>query len=198
MELALQKIKNFAKSEAKKVSPDDLKEELKHALSETEIDRIFPGIPVLTFPELKDIKDLRQLFNNPYKSAIILFLVRDNHSGHWMCLLEHPESKTIEFYDSTGTAPDFQRAWLDIVALHRLHQTQPHLTRLLEKAEQDGYKVEYNGEQVQRDKASIKDCGRHCISRILFRDIPLEKYQELMKLTGLDTDLFSVLMTRDL
>ena len=57
-------------------------------------------------------------------------------------------------------------------------------------------KVIYNEKPLQQKKVNISTCGRHCITRIILKNIPLQKYQKLLLTYGiLFSDMFVTYFT---
>ena len=57
------------------------------------------------------------------------------------------------------------------------NQNYPYLSQLLYDS---GIPIEYNDYQFQELAKDIKTCGRHCIVRVLFKDLLLDQYHQFM------------------
>jgi len=68
-----------------------------------------------------------------------------------------------------------------------LDEAEPTLTMLLKQC---GMPVVYNTHPFQKLGATMNTCGRHCITRLLYRNKSLEDYDELIKRSKLSPDDF--------
>lgn len=147
------------------------------ALSNFEIDNILHGqTKVLTYSVLNRIHDINELLE-PYKNFILLFMSKMNY-GHWTCILKHPDK--IEFFDPYGGNSNFPDTVLDKIdpdIKKNTHQDYPYLSMLLYDS---GYPIEYNNYPFQKHQNDIKTCGRHCIVRVLLKDLNLDQYYNFM------------------
>jgi len=152
-------------------------DDIDHALTNHEVDNILQGqTKVLTYKQLPQFTDINQLLE-PYKNFIILYLW-DPSYGHWNCILKHPDR--IEFFDPYGGDHNIPDKNLDKVNDHVkkiTNQDQPYLTKLLYDANMP---IEYNNYKFQKLADDIKTCGRHCIVRVLFKDLLLDDYYQFM------------------
>jgi hypothetical protein len=114
-----------------------------------------------------------------------LYLTEDRNTGHWVCLIK--KDNEIEFFDPYGEKPDDQLKWVGAAKRFELDQDRPLLSKLLRES---GYKVIYNKYPFQKDKNDINTCGRHCVSRLLFKDLSLPQYAEMIRKSGLSPDEF--------
>lgn len=148
------------------------------ALSNYEIDQILNGkTKILTYNILPHIGNIKELLE-PYKNFILLYMTEPNY-GHWVCILKHPDR--IEFFDPYGgkNIPDKE---LDVIKDHVkeiTNQDFPYLSKLIYES---GLPIEYNNYQFQQYNKDIKTCGRHCIVRVIFKNLLLDDYHKLMTL----------------
>lgn len=120
---------------------------------------------------------------DPYGVCIILYQTKRNF-GHWCCIIRHGKHR-IEFFDSYGEKPDVHLATVSTYYKKVLNEDFPYLTALLYEwiLKDRRNKVEFNEIQYQsygQGDDRIATCGRHVGTRILLRDLPLKKYQELI------------------
>lgn len=153
---------------------------------------IHQPVRVMEYPELKNVRRLEDL--DLAHSSIVLLLVTSRPGeptyGHW-CLLfarpggNHPsgEDGAVEFFNSYGAMPDSD-----------LYADSPYLTRLLYES---GLPISYNNYKFQRMAQDVNTCGRHCITRLLFRNLSLPQYRNLVCSRG-DPDKFVVEVTNTL
>jgi hypothetical protein len=147
------------------------------ALSNYEIDKKLDGkTKVLKYSALRRFNNINDLLE-PYKNFILLFMSKPNY-GHWTCVLKH--SNKIEYFDPYGGQSNYPDTILDKIDNNikkETNQNYPYLTKLLYNS---NYPIEYNNYRFQEMGNSIKTCGRHCIVRILLKDLELEEYYNFM------------------
>lgn len=153
----------------------DIKKLMKKSLSDIEIKRVLGGeTKIITYPELAKYKTIDELLQ-PYGNVIILYLTGENY-GHWTCLFKL-DDKNVEFFDPYALKPDRE---LKLIPMHfrRIkNQVTPHLSHLLYNSK---YTIHYNDYPLQKHFRDINTCGRHCIIRLYFKNINIDKYIKLM------------------
>ena len=149
--------------------PKTLHELEKSPLSDTEIHRLV-NTTIVRYPELKKY-ELGELLKSG--SCVILFLTKNAHSGHWVCLIDH--GKYLEFFCSFGLKLDGHFKWLTPERGRQLDGPKT-LGPMLKAA---GKPVVYNTHQFQNK--ALADCGRHVVARIMHKDLDLDAYKALMK-----------------
>lgn len=150
-------------------------------------------VRILTYPELIKYDNIEDVLK-PNGAFVILYLTKKNY-GHWCCVTKHADR--IEFFDPYGDSlPDEQFEKINIHFRKISNQIFPHLTYLLYKSP---YKIEYNNYPFQKEKNNINTCGRHCVVRILLKDLLLDDYHKLIKKcckkTNLNPDQFVTFLT---
>lgn len=130
---------------------------------------------IIIYPDLHDYNNINDVLN-PYGSCIILYLTKKNY-GHWTCLIDHDDR--IEFYDPyKNYTPDSELKNIDYNFRIESNQLDAYLAKLLCK---NNKPIEYNNYDFQQLNNNIKTCGRHCVSRILFKKFKLDEYYEIIK-----------------
>jgi hypothetical protein len=147
---------------------------------------------IFTYPYLENVRDIEEVFDEEGR-ALMLFLTESESSGHWIALLK--KGKIIEFFDPYGIGPDEQRKWLTEDKLEELGQDTPLLTNLLRKAKAEGYKIIINRHRFQKDKDDINTCGRHALTRLIFKKLSLPQYKAMIDKSKLSPDEFVSLYT---
>jgi len=162
-----------------------------YALSDSDINKLLGGTNIFKYPELKDMASIDDAFDEMGR-AMMLYLTTDDNTGHWVCMLKH--GNTIEYFDPYGGyKPDDEREWLSPQQLQELGQDIPILTHMLK-----GYKVISNPYKFQAESGrgkAINTCGRHCVTRLMLGHLPLKKYAELIKSSGINPDDFVTTFT---
>ena len=126
--------------------------------------------------EFKNIKNIDDIIKND--ACIIFYDHTAGNIGHWCCLTKR--GNIIEFFDPYGRNIDSPKY---------MYLGRPqYLKNLLRKSK---YDVRYNPFDFQGTGTST--CGRHVVTRILFKDKPLEEYKKIM--SGINADDFVSFVT---
>ena len=130
---------------------------------------------ILAYEKLKTYNSLEQILN-PYGNCIILYQTKENF-GHWVVLIDRG-GRMLEFYDSYGLKPD-EELKIDNQYHLRIHGgvITPHLTALIKSG---GWSVKYNNKQLQEQLSDVNTCGRYCVMRLLYKDMSLQKFNDLL------------------
>ena len=145
-------------------------------LSDLDINEKLNGrTKIFMYRDLKHINDIEQLFNNSNDSVVILYEKKPK-IGHWVCMIRYVKKgkPTIEFFDSYGIFPDDQKKHISKEFLKTSEQDFNKIAELLYKAS-DRYAIEFNDHKLQKWAPGIATCGPHVVSRIMMKDLPLEK-----------------------
>jgi hypothetical protein len=170
-----------------------LQEAKAYPLGDDDINKILePDTHIFTYPYLKQVKDIDEIFD-PYGRAMMLYLTENENTGHWVCLIRRPDE--IEFFDPYGEPIDKQLTWVGKGKRMELEQERPLLSKLLREK---GLPVVFNKTKFQKVDDDVATCGRHCVIRLLFKDLPLPKYAEMIKKSGMTPDEFVTRKTYDL
>lgn len=134
------------------------------------------NIKIMRYPELNKFQTIAEAFK-PYSAIALLYLTKPTF-GHWVLLLNHPEKKTIEYFDSYGGFIDDPFLKIPKEVQKLTNQQNDKLSRLLAES---GQKIIYNPVQIQEFKPGVSTCGRHLCLRYLLRHIPLTKYIKVLE-----------------
>lgn len=153
----------------------NIKKMMKKSLSDVEIINFLDNkTKILTYPELTKYETLDELLY-PYDNVIILYLTGKNY-GHWTCLFKL-NNNNVEFFDPYAMKPDEE---LKLIPLHFRkinNQLFPHLSHLLYNSK---YTIHYNDYPLQEYVNDVNTCGRHCIVRLLFKNMSIDNYIKIM------------------
>ena len=155
-----------------------------YALGDDDLAKIIPNTHIFTYPYLKQVKHIDEIFDDEGR-AIMLYLTEDEHTGHWVGLLRKDDH--IEFFDPYGEKPDNELKWISGGMRKKLDEDQPLLSRLLR---QSGLPVIYNKTKFQKENDEIETCGRHTATRLLFKDLTLPQYADMIKRSRMNADEF--------
>jgi len=154
-----------------------------YPLSDDDIRKVLGNVKIWNYPQLKDIT-INDLFDDQGR-AILLCPSMSANSGHWVCLIDKPDS--IEYYDSYGDKPEAPKKGLGKARLEALDIDHPYLTTLLRSS---GKPVFYNTHQFQSSSPNVATCGKHCCARLLYAPFSLKKYKGIIDKSKLSADDF--------
>jgi len=158
---------------------------IQYPLSDTDINLVLqPPTHVFIYPDLEMMSSIDEAFDSEGR-CIMLYPVTSETNGHWVCMIQRPNE--IEFFDPYGKAPDTELEWMGSALRRDLNIEKPVLTRLFKES---GYKITYNTHKFQHNASDINTCGRHCIVRLMFKNLTLDEYVKMVKDSGLPADEF--------
>lgn len=163
------------------------------ALSNHDILKLLDNkVNIVLYPDLHKYISIDQILY-PYDCCIILYEAKPKY-GHWIALIK--KGDVIEFFNPYGGLPDASLKLIDPVFRVKSHQLLPHLKMLMFKS---SYELNYNEFQFQGKGFDIKTCGRHCVVRVLCKDINIYQYKNLLdqlcKITRTDYDGIVTILT---
>jgi len=145
--------------------------------------------PIHLYKELLNFSHIREVIGE-HNACIVLFPVKSSTNGHWICILYHPETNTIEHFDPYGFSPDMELQYSsDPLTKDNL------LMKFYNQAKNEGYKVIFNPYRFQRLKDGINTCGKHSSIRARFRYLTIEQYKKLMLNQSNDADYLVSILT---
>jgi hypothetical protein len=145
---------------------------------------------IITYPQLYEYSDIHEVLS-PYDNVVILYETKPQY-GHWITVLKHPESNTIEFFDSYGLFCDDQLDFISNRFRKENNEVYPKLSEMLYNSQ---YKIIYNKTQLQKYRQDISSCGRHVAFRIVMKDTPLHEYVKLLTDNMYDPDTVVTYLT---
>lgn len=152
-------------------------------------------VKVIAYPELRKYDTIEELLS-PYGAVIILYLQKQGY-GHWTCVF-YQDANTIECYDPYGLFVDDELDWkMDKYFREENGLEYPMLSLLLYEAF-DRYIMTFNEFRFQKLQKDVSTCGRHVVCRILFRDLSLLDYYQLMYSTDYTPDELVTLITSEI
>jgi len=150
------------------------------ALSDSNITSLLNGkVNIVLYPNLYKYSNIDDVLG-PYQACILLFEAKKDY-GHW-CALFKVDDNTLEYFDpygeaTTGGYPDDNLKLVPINFAKVSNQEYPYLSILLMKSP---YHLTYNEFQFQKRNKKIRTCGRHCVFRLLNRELSLYQYKDMM------------------
>ena len=82
----------------------ELQERLEECLSDADIKRILPGVPIILYEDLRRYRDLKQLIPKSFGAVVLFVALEDRQTGHWVAILR--EDDEFELFDPYGNRPD--------------------------------------------------------------------------------------------
>lgn len=131
---------------------------------------------ILRYRDLLNYDNIDDILK-PYNNFVLLYEQKPRY-GHWVCVIFHEDTDTLEYYDPYGFFIDEVLDYVDTDFKNQSGQSFPYLSYLFYISP---YNIIYNNKKLQEKKNSVATCGRHIISRILLKDIPLKEYQDIFK-----------------
>ena len=153
---------------------------IKKPVSGTELkDMLNDTVDVVLYKDLIMYDSIDELFKKN-DSIALLYEFKPNY-GHWVGLIHQPQYNRIEFFCSYGIPVDGHKKYIPSNYIDVSGQRPNYLSSLLSKSSKE---IHYNEIQMQMRSNMISTCGRHIAVRILWKHIPLEKYQSIMLMNG--------------
>ena len=175
-----------------------LKNAEKYALSDEDIQNALNGVKIITYPELEHYDDINNIFDKNGR-FVCLFLTENENSGHWTCCFKRENGKVISWFDSYGLKPDDRKngdkSWLSVAILRIFNEKDNYLIRLLRKAFEKGYTIEYNPYKFQSYKGGNNECGRWVILRLLNQELSPDKFKDYIDNSKITPDNLATQIT---
>ena len=154
-------------------------------LSNEDINIMLNGTKIFKYPDLEDMNSIDEIFDDQGR-AVMLFLTKDENTGHWISL--HKKENIIYYFDPYGYDVDEEKEFIPDYKLEELNQEQPFLMDLFKKSK---YKVYSNQYAFQnRNAKNVNTCGRHCVVRLIYKNLDLDDYFDMIKSSGYTPDNF--------
>tara|TARA_R110000868_G_scaffold122098_2_gene323677 strand:+ start:116 stop:646 length:531 start_codon:yes stop_codon:yes gene_type:complete len=154
-------------------------------LSNEDINIMLNGTKIFKYPDLEDMNSIDEIFDDQGR-AVMLFLTKDENTGHWISL--HKKENIIYYFDPYGYDVDEEKELIPDYKLEELNQEQPFLMDLFKKSK---YKVYSNQYAFQnRNAKNVNTCGRHCVVRLIYKNLDLDDYLDMIKSSGYTPDNF--------
>lgn len=167
-----------------------LKELKKKSLSDSDIMNLLKGQSrIMSYPTLTEYDNLDDAMGK--YGAIVLLYETKEHYGHWTAVFKLDDN-TVEFFDSYAMRPDDELAFIPEHFRISNDELYPHLTYLLYSS---GYDIEYNDYKLQSKKKDMNTCGRHVVTRLLFRWLDIDEYANMIKQFNMSPDNFVTYFT---
>ena len=149
------------------------------SLSNTDIKRKLGGqVRIMSYRDIYKYKDIDSMLGK-YGAVALLYETKERY-GHWVAIFKTFDPKSgepiISFFDPYSIPVDHELDFIDDDFKIENNVVYPYLSELLYKSP---YQIEYNEHKLQKFKPGINTCGRWVIARLLFRNLPLDEFNEL-------------------
>ena len=152
----------------------EILELIKLPLSDEQVSILLNGdVTIIRYRDLYNYKTVNQLFNE--SNNVIILYETSSRVGHWIAIINN--DNYVEFFDSYGYKPDHEKEMIQSDFLKSSGQINNYVIHLLRGTNK---KVIYNEKQLQQSNNNVSTCGRHCIVRIIMKDMPLKTYQKIL------------------
>lgn len=153
------------------------------ALSDGQLLNLIDGkAKLVLYPDLVKYDNIDEVLGN-HGACILLFEARPNY-GHWTCI--HRTGDNVEFFNPYGGYPDDSLQYIPMHFRKISNQYEPYLSKLMYDSP---YQLSYNEHKFQKHGKDIKTCGRHCALRLIYRNLSLPEYTEMIKMLKSNTRL---------
>ena len=143
----------------------DIEDRIRKPMSDADLEK-YTGVKsedIIKYSDLKNYPKIEDLL--PEQKDFRIILIEDKYnSGHWVVVLR--DGKNIEYFNSYGAKWDYDWKFINRMIRTILGQNTNEMTRLMDQAKKDGFKVSYNKNRYQTLSSGSQTCGRHCIFRI--------------------------------
>jgi len=143
---------------------------LHYSLSGLQMLKLNPDAKLIKYTDLYKYNNIDDLFKNTNK-LIILYLLKNDHYGHWTCLMK--KKGYYEYFDPFGVNIDEEFSWISNRKRKELNEQHNYLFDLLKKGNK---KIIYNNIDFQGEKTMT--CGMHTSFRLINYNLTLRQYIE--------------------
>ena len=143
----------------------EVTERIGKPMSDSDLDK-YTGVKatdIIKYSDLDEYKTIDDLLPTN-KSFRIILLEESYNEGHWVAIMKY--GNTVEYFNSYGTAPDYDWRFINRMVRVVLGQSTNELTRLMKQADEVGYEAIYNKRDFQKHSPEVQTCGRWVVLRI--------------------------------
>lgn len=168
------------------------------ALSDTQVLKLINGrANLILYPNLHKYQTIDEILE-PYGACIILYEAMPRY-GHWCCIFK-VNNQLLEYFNPYGGFhegfPDESLEYIPMSFRLKSKQYYPYLSILMYESP---YQLSYNEFAFQKHGSNIKTCGRWCALRIVFKNLTLNQFhnmiESLKQKLGINSDQVVTLLT---
>jgi hypothetical protein len=145
---------------------------INYALSDRDINHSI-RTNIIWYHDLNNIHNIDDIFIN--NSCVIL--IKNKGMNHWVCVIKN--GNYIEFFDSYGNTENNLKNYFDKKYLKQTNQIKNNINKLMFYSNPN-YELHYNNIKYQSDNQNIATCGRHCIIRIMYKNLTDKEYKNFI------------------
>ena len=165
-----------------------LKEMENKPLSNKDISNLLRDkVNIVIYPDVHNYKTIDQLMGI-YGACALLYESKPSY-GHW-CAVIKINNRDCEFFDPYGGnidgIPDEVLDHINPSFRKETYQDHTYLAKLMYDSH---YDLSYNQYKFQEHKSGIRTCGRHVVSRIMFKNLSLDNYKRYLDKLSKDLNL---------
>ena len=169
---------------------------LHYSLSSDDMKRLVPTAKFIPYDQIHKYNNIDDLLGRS-GMAYILYLIKNEHYGHWVCLYKTDNYVTrggkvlnkpcLCYWNSYGKHPDFDLKYVPDSLKRKVFEYEPFLFNLMEDSP---YTCYYNTHCLQGD--GVSTCGDWASHRLMNRHLSNDQYAKEMKAlakkNGMTTD----------
>jgi hypothetical protein len=130
---------------------------------------------IVLYKDLLNASSILDIIGKTNQCILLFPTEMDDNNGHWVAILYHPKTNTIEHSDSYGLD-----ASQEIGYSSNPYVKEKLLNKLYMQAQNNGYKVVYNTYRFQKLKTGYNQCGRFASLRCRFHYLDVNQYAKLL------------------
>ncbi len=140
-------------------------------ITDDDIYDLYPNCKIVRYSDLYKYESINDLIS---KGTCFVLYETAPGFGHWVVLNYYQNN--IEFFDSYGGKCDTQLKYIPKEFAVQSHQNKPYLSKLLHESL---FSISNNPFTFQKMSPNVKDCGKWCILRSKFKDMPIKDFHYL-------------------
>jgi hypothetical protein len=132
---------------------------------------------ILTYNMLMKYNDIDEILK-PFNNFVLLYKSSDDY-GHFTCIMRY--NNNLEFFCPYGIPLDEQQNYINNNINEKYYQNTYKLSKLFLDSP---YDIIINKKKLQKMNLNNACCGRYVVLRLLFNNLNLQSFLELMKKEG--------------
>jgi len=118
--------------------------------------RIHHPFKLVLYPDLSNYQNITDILPNEF--SILIILLEANEGNYWTCLIRR--GNMLTYFDSYGKKPDGEFYLISESVQIQKGEQGHYLTTLLNRAKQNGFKINWNKMDFQSHADGVNDCGK--------------------------------------
>ena len=147
----------------------------RYSLSDDDIrEYLNDDVNIVSYLDLPNINRLQDLFKTS-DNLVIHIPVQSQSAGHWTCSFMSEDMKTFNYFCPYAFTP-YKNITKSPYLTHAEDKNDFALVYLIKQFLREGGKVSVNKYKIQQLKNGVNTCGRHCIARLLHKQLNNKQY----------------------